>query len=289
MIVYKNYDSLVESPLLDRYILSLGKNSAVTIFLLLLLGGPFRSILPILSLFIRPYITDQYIKRLFNWITLFWVWASGAWAWVTILLTIETIRETFRFGVPRILGRISNRIETDPVTETLFRKLCGFLRRANRQNVGTILLELYSSVVSFSHGDSSGAFDENEKQKFRKFFTDFPKTCFILDEERRSVTIFFPSFVMRLSFQGLQITSDEAIKLIRSAEDPEKIDELPKLPSAKPIGEEDIKSTDPCAICRDKLGDIAVKLKCNHQYCLNCIFTWLNRQYVCPLCRGEVN
>lgn len=287
MIVYKDYYELVESPIFDRYVLSMGKGSFVVILLLLLLGGPFSSITPIISLMIRPYITDPYVKRIFNWLVIFWTWTSGSWAWINILITIEVVRELFRFGLPRFLNRMANYVESSPKTETLFRRLYGVLRRTNRQNAALTMAELYSTAISYNHGDTSGAFNENEKHRFQKIFNDFPSTCFVLDEERRSFTVFFPSFVIKVSPQGIQACNDEALKLIRSA----KEESFPRLPSAQPIGSESPSENkiNPCGMCQEELGDLFVRLKCNHSYCLNCIFIWLNRQYVCPTCQSEVN
>ena len=266
MLIFKDYASLIDSPLFDQYIISIGRNSYVVLPLLLLLGGPLESLVPIISLMLGPYIPDPIVKRIFNWLVIFWVWSLNVWSWMIILIFIECMYNILRFGIPYLLDKASTRLTPDPSVETLFRRLCRLLRRANRRDV-TILFELYSNVISYGQRDISEAFDDNERQKFRKFFTDFSQTCFIIDDERHSITIFFPSFVIRASPQGVQITSDEAVKLIRSSEKTEEI----------------------CAIYREELGDITVKLKCNHQYCLNCIFNWLNQRYVCPLCQTEIN
>lgn len=275
MIIYKNYRELIESPIIDEYVLSVGKNSYISVILLLLLGGPFGSIFPIISLLIRPYIIDPRIRRAFIWFVIFWMWMAGNWAWITILLTIESVREALRFGVPRLLDNVSKHIEITPSSETMLRRIYRLLREINRRDINSIIFELSHDIIFYSRGDSSEAFDENEKHKFYKFFTDFSKTCFIIDE-KQSITIFFPSFVIRISATGMQITNDESIQLIRYP-DGEICRKL--LPD----------SNETCAICREDISNIAVKLKCSHKYCLNCIFTWLNRQYTCPVCRGEIS
>jgi hypothetical protein len=45
-----------------------------------------------------------------------------------------------------------------------------------------------------------------------------------------------------------------------------------------------------CSICLSRVGgrDDIVKLSCGHIYHQDCIYTWLDRDYRCPLCRISV-
>lgn len=53
-----------------------------------------------------------------------------------------------------------------------------------------------------------------------------------------------------------------------------------------------------CPICYDKIDyftidledptNRVVKLKCNHEFCLNCISKWCNKANTCPLCKEEI-
>lgn len=46
---------------------------------------------------------------------------------------------------------------------------------------------------------------------------------------------------------------------------------------------------DHCVICLDVISDKAIALPCNHeQFDFPCLGTWLQRQQVCPLCKGLV-
>lgn len=49
------------------------------------------------------------------------------------------------------------------------------------------------------------------------------------------------------------------------------------------------KSADHCVICLDVVGEKAIALPCRHeQFDFTCLGQWLQRQQVCPLCKGEV-
>ena len=42
---------------------------------------------------------------------------------------------------------------------------------------------------------------------------------------------------------------------------------------------------DKCPICQDKYSDKIIKLKCNHNFCKECITGWLKKSKKCPICR----
>lgn len=48
-----------------------------------------------------------------------------------------------------------------------------------------------------------------------------------------------------------------------------------------------INSHDSCAICMEKMvmGTIVTRMPCSHRFHRNCIVSWLERSYVCSLCR----
>ena len=45
-----------------------------------------------------------------------------------------------------------------------------------------------------------------------------------------------------------------------------------------------------CGICLNDIGcKRTITLKCNHSFCISCIFKWLNIKKSCPLCRDNVD
>ena len=45
-----------------------------------------------------------------------------------------------------------------------------------------------------------------------------------------------------------------------------------------------------CGICISQLGEgYECKLECGHEYHMDCIFEWFNRDKSCPMCRGQVS
>ncbi|EXJ67205.1 uncharacterized protein A1O5_09852 [Cladophialophora psammophila CBS 110553] len=56
-----------------------------------------------------------------------------------------------------------------------------------------------------------------------------------------------------------------------------------------PIAEPILPPPEPCVICLDHISDKAIALPCCHdQFDFPCLGTWLQRQQVCPLCKGQV-
>lgn len=47
--------------------------------------------------------------------------------------------------------------------------------------------------------------------------------------------------------------------------------------------------TNICAICYEKIKEKCIVEGCSHQFCKNCIFTWLKTRKNCPLCRAKIN
>lgn len=265
MSLYLNYNDLSESNQLDILIYNSPILARWSLIILLLMYGPNAFILSYLILFTRTIITDVYIRRIIGWTVAFWNFLNGFYAWMYIYLGIEIIREFLRFGVPYLLNRVN--ISTDPIAETLARRVFRILRVLSQQHPMLSCQHLLLALTGYSQKDVSEAFNEEEKKKLQKFFRDFSKTSFIYESDTSAFTIFFPSFIIRFSHQGMQITTDEAIKLIQGKEI----------------------NDDVCPICQDKYADLSIELKCKHRYCHKCIFSWLNQQYTCPTCRNEVH
>ncbi|KIX92275.1 uncharacterized protein Z520_12021 [Fonsecaea multimorphosa CBS 102226] len=68
---------------------------------------------------------------------------------------------------------------------------------------------------------------------------------------------------------------------------------LSEPPSSKtallPLSEDTLPPPEQCVICLDNISDKAIALPCHHdQFDFSCLGTWLQRQQVCPLCKGQV-
>jgi len=265
MTIYKNYIELTDSPLLDKGLIACGKYSITALLVFILFAGPFNSVFPILILLSRQYILDHKIKAAISYFSIIWTFITGSRMWSMILLNIELIRLGLKYGVPYIMKKIGQKIDKDPISETLLKRLFSLSRDMKLQPLQTSAYQLYLYIICYKNKDISQAFNDDEFAKFKKFFSNFEDTHIIIGKEYDSVTLFFPSFILRLSKEGFQLTTDEAIKLL-----------------------ENIPQNEICTVCRETLSDTSVELKCKHLYCLNCIFSWLNQQYTCPTCRTIV-
>ena len=271
MSLYIDYPRLAESNQIDKTIYNSLVSAKWSLVLLFLVAGPVSSIVPLAALFIRTLIPDVYVRRFLGWVMIIWTYFNGMSPWMLLFLNIEFTREFLRFGVPYLMIKFSSVNPRDPIAETLARRLFRILRVITRQSAVISMQQIMLVGIGYGQGDQSEGFSEDERQKFQKFFQDFSQTSFIYEPDTSSFTIFFPSFIVRFSHQGLQLTSDDALKLIRRKEVKSK--------------EED----DKCPICHDKYADLSIELKCKHRYCHKCIFSWLNQQYTCPMCRSTVN
>lgn len=264
MSIYSSYPLLIESTLYDAFIYQKIIQAKWFLFLLCLVSGPIGSLFPVIGILCRSHISDIYIRRFLSWSMIIWSYFSGMSIWFLLLLIIEVIREFLRFGVPWIFTRISQNLPENAAAETLSRRLFKLLQVIHRQPIILSGQQLMLYCINYGQGDVSEKFTSDEKLRFGKFFREFSSTCFILESD--AITIFFPSFVIRVTSDGIQFTSDDAIKLVRY----EKTDDI-------------------CAICRGPFEELSVRLKCKHRYCLKCIFMWFTRQYICPTCRAIVN
>lgn len=266
MSLYIDYQQFSESNQLDKLIYNYILLAKCPLIILLLMYGPTSFAISLMVLYIRRLVDDVYVRRVLGWGMVCWTLYYGIYAWMYIYVIIELIREFIRFGVPYLMNKFSNNIPSDPILETVFRRLFKVLRMVTRQSAIISTQQIMLIVTSFSQGDISEAFSEEDKTKFKKFFTEFKETSFIYESDNGNLCIFFPTFIVRFSNQGVQITSDDAMKLIRG---------------------QDIED-DSCPICQDKYSDLSIQLKCGHKYCHKCIFSWFNHQYNCPSCRAEI-
>ena len=264
MSLYIDYQRLSESNQLDKLIYNYISSANCSLMILLLMYGPTSLCVSIMVLYIRKLVDDVYIRRALGWGMVCWTLYYGIYVWMYIYIIIELGREFMRFGIPYLMNKFN--IPNDPILETVFRRLLKIIRVIPQQPTIISTQQIMLLVTNYSQGDTSEAFSNDERLKFKKLFTEFQKTSFIYESDTRSLTIIFPTFIIRFSNQGLQITSDDAMKLIR--------------------GEE---LTDQnCSICQDKYADLSIELKCGHKYCHKCIFSWLHTQLTCPNCRADV-
>lgn len=266
MSLYLTYNQLSESKELDKLVYNSPVLAKWSLMILFMMHGPTAFLLCYSLLFARTVIHDTYIRRLLGWGMIIWTFFNGNYAWMYIYLTIEITREFLRFGIPYLLTNCDMNIGSEPISETLIRRLFRTLKVVTQQHPLLTCQQLLIMVTAFHQKDQTEPFSNDEKGKFSKFFKDFNKSSFMYDSETGSLTIFFPSFIIRFSNQGIQITDDEAMKIICG---------------------QDIKE-DKCPICMDRFGDISIELKCGHPYCYRCISSWMNQQYTCPICRKEI-
>jgi hypothetical protein len=183
-----------------------------------------------------------------------------------VYLGIELVREFLRFGIPYLMNTVDINLPNDPIAETLIRRIFRIFKVITQQQPSITCQQLLLALIAYHQKDSSEAFNEDDKNKLIKCFKEFHNTAFVYESDTGALTIFFPSFIIRFSNQGLQVTSDDAIKLIKNNE-----------------------SNEVCSICLNNCDKLSIKLKCGHLFCQKCIFPWLNLQYVCPNCRAVVH
>ena len=266
MSLYIDYHKLSESNQLDKLIYNYILLAKCPLIILLLMHGPTSFCVSLMVLYIRKLVDDVYVRRILGWGMVCWTLYYGTYAWMYIYIIIELIREFIRFGIPYLMHKFGNNLPSDPILETVVRRLFKVIKVIPRQSTVISTQQIMLIVTSYSQGDTSEAFDNDEKSKFVKLFTDFKDTSFIYEQDTGSLCIFFPTFIVRFGNNGLQITSDDAMKLIRG---------------------EEIKEGETCPVCQDNYADLSIELKCGHKYCHKCIFSWLH-QYSCPSCRAEI-
>lgn len=264
MLIYTSYSHLTESNLFDKIICSYIK-SRWSLFILFVLGS-FQGIIPSIicfsSLLLRTTIDSITTRRIIAWLTILWSSNNGLWIWTMLLIFNELFRELLRYGVPHLLKSVSNNIPTDPPSETLIRRLFCLAGIVRQQCISLNIKHITRLIESYQRGDIQESFTPEERQNFKRFFEEFDQTSFIIDQEQYSITIFFPTLMVRFSHNGIQHTSDGEIKLIR-------IDQ----------------TEDNCPICHQTFSDFIIELKCHHRFCHSCIFKWLDQQFNCPMCR----
>lgn len=272
MEIYASYYHFIDSTLIDQFVSKLIYNSWQAFFLITFIDRSFLSLPLIFIVLFRPYIKYVYPRKLLTWSAIIWCFVSNLWVWMSFLIFIEFFRELIKYVLPYCLRKIGSTIghQSDPAAETLFRRMSRVLRKFKYQPLLLTLQEISSTIYSYNQNDITESFSSDEQLKFNKFFQDFVQTCIIVDKDTsnnfEAITLFFPSFAMRFSYHGFQLTTDEAAKLIRG----------------KDIPLED------CPICKCSFSDPSVQLKCNHYFCMKCIFSWLDQQCTCPVCRNVV-
>ena len=182
--------------------------------------------------------------------------------WTGLLLLIEFMKLVLTYGVPFMLRRISEEMPRDSVGETAFKRAVRLLRRLGSQEPSRSINDYLMIYEQYHNQDQTEPFTEQERALFQRFFSDFTQTSLLIDEK---IVLLFPSFILRIDSTGIDFDSESAMKLIQ--------------PDDFEI----------CPICHDDLLEPAVKLKCEHRYCLTCIARWLQEKTDCPLCRKTVS
>jgi hypothetical protein len=268
-LVYTSYSHLIESNLLDKIIFwscLQTKWFSLGLFLISCVQGIIPAAICFGIFFLRTTIDSVIVRRILAWITILWAYSNKLWFWVVTLLLLEIFREGLRYGLPYFFQKISNQIPTNPPVETFIHRLFRLARTARNHYAQLNLQQLARAVEAYQRGDVQEPFTAEEKQTLRRFFQDFEQTSFIIDQNQYTITIFFPTLMVRFSSNGIQYTGDGQTKLIR------------------------IDSThDNCPICHNQFNEFIIELKCKHRFCHSCIFEWFNHQYNCPMCRRVVN
>jgi hypothetical protein len=262
MAVYKNYFELIQSNLFDAFVYDffVTPQSGILIFLLMLFQGPLFSFIPLISLFLRSKLESFSMRILFSWGTIVYTFLFGQSYWCFLLFSIELLRIFLLVGLMPIFQNIH--IPNDNIGETALKRIVDLIKNARNEDPYQTILKLIRIQMQYRQGDDSDPFTENDIAIIKKFFQDFAESCFLF--ESNTFTVFFPTFVIHRNSSGLKITSDKAIQL-------------------------NLHPDTTCAICRESIQSYGVILRCQHEYCLNCIYSWLNQEYTCPLCRKIID
>ena len=63
----------------------------------------------------------------------------------------------------------------------------------------------------------------------------------------------------------------------------------PSIPSSTTLTLEEITSLLRCSICHEFFQDASHLEQCDHEFCSDCIYYWLQRSGTCPICRNEAS
>lgn len=218
--------------------------------------------IPLLALHCRHYITNLQNRRILTCSLLIFSWFFRVRFWFGLLLTIELVRFALIYGIPFFLRRISEELPRDHVGETALKRVIGLIRKLRNQEMVRSVNEYFMIYALYKQGDCSEPFSQEERSQFEKVFRNFSRTALVVGER---ITLFFPSFTVRLDSTGIDFNSESALKLIEG-----------------PI-------EGSCPICHENLSDPGVELACCHRYCLDCILPWFDQKEDCPLCRQPLS
>jgi len=120
------------------------------------------------------------------------------------------------------------------------------------KSVSNIKLNNLNELIKFTNSNN---------EIVSKCCQDITAVKIIIDSDQ--IVLFFPTFILNIHKDTkINITKDHRIQLLE-----------------EPI--------DRCPICLDS-AELSIKLSCNHIFCYQCLFKWLNTQYKCPYCRESV-
>ena len=88
-------------------------------------------------------------------------------------------------------------------------------------------------------------------------------------------------------------------QIIRAPSDPHNVTQQypmnqreqdpPSIPSSTAMTLEEITSLLRCSICHEFFRDASHLEQCDHEFCSDCIYYWLQRSGTCPICRKEAS
>jgi hypothetical protein len=254
MPVYPTYKTLVRSNLYDRFVFNFINNNGLTFYTVLFVLDQLVSILVITSFYFSSQLNSWFIRELITWSVIGISFYLQSWSWFIILLLIKFIRLLFEYGIPLLLHRI-RQIRFSEDIETFSRRMYQDLLSSTLQT--GLYQRCVHNLLGLIAEDKSEPFTEQELELISTVFTELENALFIIDNT--NITIFLQSFMFRLDSSKIHFINTNSIK--------------PKL------------SSDFCAICQST-SHYGVELKCNHRFCNECIFNWINNNHKdCPLCR----
>lgn len=268
MRTFRTYRDLLESDLADKFIFEMIVSRRALPFLASVwfwcyMDDLFLFLLPLFAFHCRHWISNLWIRRILTCSIFAFSWFFRSWFWIGLILSTELARFALIYGVPFFLRRVSEEMPRDPVGETALKKSIRLLRRLRSQGMTQSVNEYLTIYSQYRQGNRSEPFNQEERSQFEQFFRDFGKTTIVVGGDR--ITLFFPSFIVRLGSAGIDFDSASTMKLTEGPQ------------------------TEQCPICQESLSDPGVELSCHHRYCLDCILPWFDQKTDCPLCRQPLS
>lgn len=267
MRTFRTYRDLLESDLADKFIFETIVSRRVLPFLASVwfwcyTNDLFLFLIPLFAFYYRYWVSSLWIRRILTWSTLVFSCFFRSWFWIGLISSTELARFALIYGIPFFLRRVSEEISRDPVGETALKKSIRLLRRLRSQGMTESMNEYLMIYSQYQQGNRTEPFTQEERSQFERFFCDFSKTALVVGDR---ITLFFPSFIIRLNSTGIDFDPESTMRLIEGSREEQ------------------------CPICQESLSDPGVELSCHHRFCLDCILPWFDQKTDCPLCRHSLS